>query len=99
MIPARALCMFSNSQSVSQVIDDHITQSDHITLKKRHRCSREPLGDPSARAFEVFLKVSQSVIPFEVFSKSQSVSFGDGGQSFIQSVSQSVSQSVEGVAG
>jgi hypothetical protein len=25
------------------------------------RLSREPLGDPSARAFEVFLKVSQSL--------------------------------------
>ena len=31
------------------------------TWKKRHRCSMEPLGDPGARAFKLFLKVSQPV--------------------------------------
>ena len=46
---------------------------DGTTEISGHRCSREPLGDPSARAFEVFLK-SQSVYgdpgalgSFEVF--------------------------------
>ena len=32
-----------------------------LAVSQWHQCSREPLGDPSARAFEMFLKVSQSV--------------------------------------
>ena len=34
---------------------------DGTTEISGHRCSREPLGDPSAGVFEVVLKVSQSV--------------------------------------